>query len=181
MTNRKRVFGIGHQRTGTTSLSAACRRLGWNCKHGDYLRLPGSYDLNDSVYEKFDMLCDTPYFQLFDKLDRRFPDSKFILTIRPVESWLESVRWLYEFNQNWKTRPVVGQHQILLYGTDRFDEPMMREAYETHNRRVREHFADRPTQLLVFDITAGAGWTQLCEFLGCEVPDEEFPHRNKSD
>jgi len=29
--------------------------------------------------------------------------------------------------------------------------------------------------LLVVDWTTGDGWPELCEFLGQEIPDEEFP------
>ena len=36
----------------------------------------------------------------------------------------------------------------------------------------------RPENLLVFKV--GEGWERLCEFLGQEVPDLEFPHENKA-
>ena len=34
-----------------------------------------------------------------------------------------------------------------------------------------------PSNLLVYN--AGEGWERLCEFLGKEVPDKEFPYENK--
>jgi hypothetical protein len=42
---------------------------------------------------------------------------------------------------------------------------------------VREHFADRPGDLLVLDITAGEGWDRLCPFLGLPEPGVPFPRR----
>lgn len=41
-----------------------------------------------------------------------------------------------------------------------------------------DHFKDRPDDLLVVDFTQGAGWNELCEFLGHPVPDAPFPHAN---
>ena len=32
--------------------------------------------------------------------------------------------------------------------------------------------------MLVYKV--GEGWDRLCEFLGHEVPDEQFPHENKA-
>ena len=58
------------------------------------------------------------------------------------------------------------------YGAD----PWTEEAVE-HERRVRAHFAGRPDDLLVMDITAGDGWEQVCPFLGLPVPDAPFPRR----
>ena len=36
----------------------------------------------------------------------------------------------------------------------------------------------RPENLLVFQV--GEGWERLCEFLGHDVPDVEFPHENRA-
>ena len=50
---------------------------------------------------------------------------------------------------------------------------------ERHEAEVRRYFADRPSDLLVLDVTA-AGWEPLCEFLGLPVPDEPYPHTNRA-
>jgi len=47
-------------------------------------------------------------------------------------------------------------------------------AFNAHNRRVQEEIPK--DRLLVFRVQDG--WAPLCEFLGCEVPDEPFPHLN---
>lgn len=41
-----------------------------------------------------------------------------------------------------------------------------------------DHFKDRQNDLLVVDFTQGAGWEELCGFLGRDVPDIPFPHAN---
>ena len=35
-------------------------------------------------------------------------------------------------------------------------------------------------RLLVIDIVGGDGWEQLCPFLGVPIPEEPFPHSNKT-
>ena len=47
--------------------------------------------------------------------------------------------------------------------------------FEQHNQAVKSFVpADK---LLIYEL--GQGWEPLCEFLGCEVPDEPYPHVNK--
>jgi hypothetical protein len=50
-------------------------------------------------------------------------------------------------------------------------------AFEKHVKEVKEFVP--PERLLVYEVTQG--WEPLCEFLGVEVPDEPFPHRNDAD
>lgn len=176
---REKVFGIGLQRTGTRSLAEACARLGWKALHGDYTRFPGGLDLADGVYADYDMFCDTPFYLLYEKLDRRFPGSRFILTERDPDGWIESVRRLYRYNRNFENYAPSRLHHTVVYGTPVFDAAAMLPVYEEHNRRVKEYFAGRPGDLLVLDLTAGDGWDKLCPFLDREIPGEKFPHWNE--
>jgi hypothetical protein len=87
-----KIFCIGFQKTGTSSLDKALRILGY--------RVCGSYGIYDPshVYEeafelinKFDAFQDMPWPILYKELDERCPDSKFILTLRPTDSWISSM------------------------------------------------------------------------------------------
>lgn len=176
---RSKVFGIGLQRTATSSLAEACRILGWNPCHGDYARFPGALDFNDAIYSRFNMFCDTPFYYLFDKLDFRYPGSKFILTIRDEDSWIGSVRKLFDVNRQFSYSAAIRLHHIVAYGTPAFEEPAMRDVYRRHIRQVCDYFKDRHADLLVVDLTRNAGWNVLCEFLECEKPSCPFPHLNK--
>ena len=40
---------------------------------------------------RFDAFQDNPWPILYKELDRQFPDSKFILTLRPSDEWIRSV------------------------------------------------------------------------------------------
>ena len=64
-------------------------------------------------------------------------------------------------------------------GVSRFDNATFVEAYEAHNRRVQDYFADRPDRLLVVDLRE-ATWATFCVFLeywsGC--PSGDLPREN---
>ena len=47
--------------------------------------------------------------------------------------------------------------------------------YRAHNTEVRAYFRKRWFDLLEMDMSRGAGWPELCRFLGCERPDVEYP------
>ena len=50
------------------------------------------------------------------------------------------------------------------------------DQYERHNAAVRALVSD--DQLLVYRV--GEGWERLCQFLGKDVPQEQFPHDNRA-
>jgi len=52
--------------------------------------------------------------------------------------------------------------------------------YEEHNEAVRAYFAGREEDFLEVCWEEGDGWEEICDFLGHDVPEAEFPHRKKS-
>jgi len=45
-----------------------------------------------------------------------------------------------------------------------------------HNAEVIEYFRHRPQDLLVMDMSQGAGWYPLCGFLRTSIPATPYPH-----
>jgi Sulfotransferase domain len=180
-----KVFGIGLPRTGTTSLHHACRALGLKSVHfpsdkttENELR-KGNYRL--SVLNTADVLGDIPVPAVFPQLDRAWPGAKFILTTRDIESWISSEAQA-SFNHD-PPRPgtVRDFYRAILYGVTDYNEERFRWVFEDHHRRVYSYFSGpRQRDLLVMDVTKGDGWEKLCDFLGCDVPEIPFPHRNRS-
>ncbi|MCB0014438.1 MAG: hypothetical protein KDE34_21135 [Anaerolineales bacterium] len=174
-----KVFGIGFHKTATSSLANALYVLGYNvCGYfGNddpeiaQTALPTAYDLAD----RFDAAQDMPWPVLYKELDARYPGSKFVLTVRPTEKWIKSV--VKHFKQH-----HIDSH-IWIYGvpTALGYEQVYIDRYERHNREVQDYFRDRPDDLLVMDITKGAGWAELCPFLGSPIPDVPFPLQNSAD
>lgn len=182
-----RVFGIGMHKTATTSLHTALKMLGvesahWQNAHWAKAIWQEMTSAGRSLtVEQHYALCDLPITLLFRELDLAYPGSKFILTTKDEGSWLESVRnhWDYDYNRyrvSWDTDPFTHRLHKLLYGQKQFDADIFLERFRRHNAEVREYFKDRPRDLLVMDMDAGAGWAGLCELLRLPVPAFPYPH-----
>jgi hypothetical protein len=183
-----RVFGIGLHKTGTTSLNAAFKILGMDSFHWGAGEAPMIWHEmaalgRSKTLEQWYALSDLPIPLLYQKLDKTYPGSKFILTVRDEAAWLQSVQrlWSHEYNPTrwvWDVYPFSNQIHTELYGRKDFDAAVFLARYRRHNAEVRAYFKDRPGDLLIMDMSDG--WASLCEFLGKPVPDEPYPYKNKS-
>ncbi len=181
-----RIFGVGMHKTATNSLHAALTQLGYDSAHwpsGIWARDVYNEMMEQgrsATLERSYAACDLPITILYKELDRAYPGSKFILTVRDEEKWLASARkhWSHEHNPyrwEWDVYPVNNKIHKLVYGRTDFDARVMMERYVRHNREVLHHFRGRPGDLLVMDMDGGAGWKELCGFLGKAVPQSEYP------
>ena len=172
-----KVFEIGSPRTGTSSLGWAYEILGlkhkgWDsrlyhqCSKGDFKKA-----LEEA--EKFDAFEDGPWhdFGLYKALDRKFPNSKFILLERDIPGWIKSHEYFFSAD-----KMAYGPSPIHNY---KAKKQKIIESHLEKYREIREYFKNRPNDLLVMNICAGEGWEKLCPFLGFPMPDEKFPHLNK--
>jgi hypothetical protein len=176
-----KVFGIGISRTGTTSLSKALRRLGYDSIHAPLSiikRVGGRIVLNEKAVMRYEALTDSTVAFMYKELDAAFPGSKFILTVRDVEKWLLSMRRVRKVYPILCMIPKASQLFREAFG-DGYprDEAAMRAAFLRHTKEVLAHFEGREN-LLVMDFSAGDGWEKLCRFLGRPVPSTPFPHSN---
>ena len=175
-----KIFGIGLSRTGTTSLTKALGFLGYKIIHAPRPHfLPGLYD----VIKEVDGATDLPIAFQYKELDKLFPNSKFILTTRSLESWLRSC-WEYPIlYKRGKRIPKSNLYKrgkripksnlgVLMYGRN-FN---FKRTYFRHHKQVMEYFKDR--DLLIMNLPEGDGWDKLCSFLGKEIPNIPFPHLN---
>jgi len=176
-----KVFGIGLSKTGTTSLAHALEILGYRTKDypGVTNYVPGALStLDPVVLDTHDALTDTPIPSLYKELDARYPGAKFVLTVRDMEGWLKSCK--KQFTEKHAANLNEAHHHLFmdLYGCAVFDEALFRQGYERFVSGVLEHFRNRPSDLLILDVTSGDGWEKLCPFLGRPVPDIPFPKAN---
>jgi hypothetical protein len=186
-----RIFGIGLQRTATTSLFEAFKTLGFDSFHwetGDKAR-----DIWDEMnaegrswmLERYYALCDLPIPLLYKKLDVAYPNSKFILTVRDEQAWLKSVErlWNPAYNPSrweWDVWPFSNRIHRALYGRTDFDPETMLATYRRHNLEVKRYFARRDNDLLIMQMDLRDGWPELCHFLDQPVPDVPYPRTNGS-
>lgn len=189
--DRPKVFGIGLSKTGTTTLAAALTGLGVSTIHW---RNPLTRSLiSDCDFTRFDGFTDITVAECFEDLYSRFPNSKFVYTTRPLESWLTSM------DEHWRRRHGSADFQaikrtmlepdVYWYGSRfralnnalYFLHESFADAYRAHDRRVRAFFEDKPKScFLEFDIFAGDDWKKLCPFVGVPVPGIPFPWKNNT-
>jgi hypothetical protein len=166
-----RCWGIGLGRTGTTSLCEAFRILGFlNVIHNPPFEALASADAG----------ADNGVILFYKYLDYKFPGSKFVLTLRTLDDWLQSQEYIFSiYPVRSRDEDIPIQRRMLLYETVEFDRAKFTAAYERHHRDVRRYFARRPDDLLELDIIGGEGWERLCPFLGLEIPNGPFPYVNR--
>lgn len=165
----KKVFGIGFSKTGTSSLTKALQTLGLNVIHA-----PPKL----SLVADYDGATDIIVAHAFQQLYRIFPDSGFILTLRDIHAWLESIEWQAKKTDEGpedELGRLMGLRR-LVYGVERFDREVYKSVHFDHVCNVLDHFQEDLDRLCVMDICAGHGWERLCPFLDEEVPEEPFPH-----
>ena len=179
---RRKVFGIGCPKTGTKSLGLCFRILGlrntsWNAELA-YSAIAGNQEPALRFAAQYDSFDDAPWCLIYEELDRRFPESKFVLTVRR-----DSTTWLKSFRAH--NQIVMG---VMLDEEGRRPPgctvpvwPDGVAGYERHNDAVRAYFRNRPGDLLEICWDTGVSWDTICDFLEFPVPDVPLPHENRTD
>jgi hypothetical protein len=181
----QKIFGIGLPKSGTLSLRDALQILGYNSVHCptddttvNQIR-NGEYELE--LMRVYDAASDIPIPAIFPQLHSAFPGSKFILTYRDENSWIESQRkatFNYDTPKPGSTRDF---YRAILYGITAFNENRFRWVHHKHHEDVARYFSgENAKDLLTINFTAGEGWDELCAFLNVPVPSTPFPHSNES-
>jgi len=135
----------------------------------------------------FEAVTDFPASAFAKEFFGLYPDAKFILTKRPTDPWFSSIKsTIIPIVRSptltllqWIDPGLVGSWMPMLramvfgvYGKN-FERDGKR-VYEEHNSLVKELV---PKENLL-EYSPGDGWQPLCEFLQCDVPNEDFPRVN---
>ena len=202
-----KIFGIGDNKTGTTSLKSAMKNLGYRIgdqRKAEHLHLEwANRDFKPIIdYSKTaEFFQDFPFSKPYTyiALDQAFSGSKFILTIRDnPEQWYNSLtrfhakKWgkngriptkedLQNATYLWKGRPwQMNRLQKNTPEDDPYNKELLIEAHQRHNQNVKDYFKHRPDDLLVLNVSEKGAYRNLCEFLGNPVTREHFPWENKT-
>jgi hypothetical protein len=175
-----KIFGIGLNKTGTTTLAECLQVLGY--QHTSYsLEFLKQFVLRQNMTEifkvadKYDSFEDWPWPLMYQQLDKQYPGSKFILTERS-----SSQAWLTSLEKYSMRTPIIHHARKLAYGYSypHKHRDYFLNFYKQHNQNVKEYFKHRPNHLLVVSWERGDGWKQLCTFLDKPIPGISFPHAN---
>jgi hypothetical protein len=205
-----KVFCIGLNKTGTTSVEQVLRSFGYSLGHyGIAVML--IYDWHRGDFRRLIQYCktaqafqDIPFSlpRTYKSLDGAFPDAKFILTIRDSEDqWFRSLtRYHTKRYSSDKSRPPneedlkkYSDYPYYGYVLDImkmvFDYPTVAlydyqyytERYRQHNQDAIQYFHDKPNKLLILNVSQPGAYQQLASFLNVKVPEGvNFPWKNKT-
>lgn len=187
-----KVFAIGDNKTGTSSLQAALKYLGYNLcpekpfyiKDNPYFNL--TFQKNWEPILKFtkdyDAFQDKPWNvgDFYKVLYEHFPTAKFILTYRDADDWFDSyVTWgkLTALNRRWFYRTL----SLTSYGVDDFLRvpEHSKDVFLKRNSDVVEYFKNSDN-FLSLHIKEENKWEKLCNFLAKPIPNIDFPHEKRT-
>ena len=203
--SKQKIFVIGRNKTGTTSVGAALRQAGYNVAPQEPAELMLSdWEKRDfrrivKFCQKYEVFQDIPFSlaYTYQILDHVFPGSKFILTVRDSsEQWFES---LTQFHENiiaknrlptandLKDFPYIYKGWLWaaeqsVYGINEkllYNKSIYIKHYEEHNKQVVEYFKGRPEDLLVLNLGGSNADENLNKFLGSRQ-SIVIPHLNRS-
>lgn len=173
--HKGKVFCVGLNKTATSSLGRALDIIGYRVKGWERVK-----NINEAKVEakkclkEYDALQDLPWPIIYKWLDKKYPKSKFILTVRNKQKWIKSICNFYN-KKNELNNLVYG------HGNPNGNEKKYMKVYSRHNSKVKKHFEGRKGKLLVMNIPEGDGWVKLCNFLDTRRPPFDFPKKNTSD
>lgn len=179
-----KIFGIGLHKTATTSLSKALTLLGYKSGHWETAKwakflYKQTIEKDTTILDKYNAVCDLPVPLIYKQLDKLYPNSKFILTLRDENNWIESVRKHWSntnpFRHQWDTDVFTHKVHKMLYGQTEFNEQIFLNRYRQHTKEVKDYFKHREQDLLIMYMDQGADWNELCTFLDQPVPNISYP------
>ena len=159
-----KVFQIGFNKCATRSFFQLFKQSGYDSVHyqkgrlakrilNNFLRSKSILEGIDKHFFYSDLECVYSskivpiYAYLFYKeIHEQYPNSKFILNVRPVDDWVRSR--LRHSNRKYirscKTRLRMNKDKVV---------KEWRKHFHTHTEDVKSFFKDKPDKLLVYDIS----------------------------
>ena len=206
-----RVLALGLGRTGTASLRAALKELGYTDTYhmmsASVENPPDCLCWQDAFAAKFEgkgkfgreewdallghcqAVCDWPAVAFSKELIEAYPEAKVIITTRDVDSWHNSVLKTVDWRANDPELKAVANFDWaagLYY-------PMLRNFWKyffnddfknSGKDRFQEYYKEIREMVppgQLLEFRVSSGWRPLCEHLGEPVPDKPFPRSNDAD
>ena len=203
---KQKIFCIGRNKTGTTSLKKAMRDLGYivgNQKKAE--KLIECYKTRN--FKSIIEFCKTAeFFQdvpfswpfTFIAVDMAFPGSKFILTVRnDSEQWYNSLTKFHSKRFTHGELPTKDdlKNEIYCYKgwawevnqmiydapeNNPYQKDILIQHYEVHNASVISYFKYRPQDFLLLNVAEENSYYKLCKFLDKKPLYTKMPWENKT-
>jgi len=201
---KSKIFCIGLNKTGTTSIGYALKELGFKVGNEAKAKsLLDSWAIRDfrpiiKFCKTADAFQDSPFSfpYTYVMLDHAYPGSKFILSVRDgAEQWVSS---LINFHGKlWANGDVPQKHHLqnavnsvkgrpwkvnrLLFDTpedDPYNREILSEFYTRHNYQIKNYFKTRSQDLLTINLANTSSYKEFCSFLNVDPIRSSFPKLN---
>ena len=197
-----KIICVGQPKTGTKTLKSILKKLGktvsgdplcfLNKNNSDYTTINGITINTDNFFnnigylhknlEMFDFFHDVPYSFNYELIDKKYSNSKFILTIRDEEEWFKSLFHYVRLPQSSSKKiiNVIYHHEIIL---EEYKEEVI-ELYRKYNNDVITYFKNTPEKLLIINLCDKNKCEtdiiqKICDFTNLNTPNNfVFPHAN---
>lgn len=204
---RTKVFCVGEQKTGKSTLVYNLKELGFIIAE----QRVGELLVHDWAMRRFSRIIwycrtaqvfqDNPFSKPFTYivLDQAFPKSKFILTVRDDEeqwyqSYVEFHKSLFggklpayeDFLKSEYVYPGWMAEDVMLecphMKDDLYNKQFLIDGYVKHNETVKAYFMHRPNDLLVVNVFEKGAYQKVCHFLNKHPARDEmqYPWLNTS-
>ena len=204
---KTKVFCIGRNKTGTTSMNSVLKELGFivadqhkgellmnDWKKKDFTRIVQLAKYGGTAFQDYPFSAPETYKALY----KAFPDAKFILTVRDNEDvWYNSVTSFHAKifgngkvpdmetlkNANYVYPGWMWEVNQMVYKTpkdDIYNPEILKNHYLKHNKDVQDFFKDKPGSLLVINLKEPDAMKKVSDFLGIVKVLAEVPWENKT-
>lgn len=182
-----KIFQIGFNKCGTFSIHNFFLVNGLKSIHWGMgvlsSTIKNNYEMGYPLlkgYEDYDCFTDMEdvhnnifiYLTHYKELDKQYPNSKFILNIRPMDKWINSRVNHPDYINFYKKITGLDKEGVI---------DLWKMQWQEHLHSVKEYFKNRPNDLLIFDIETES--SKLPEFFSkcVEIKSSEFGHHNKTE
>lgn len=199
-----KVFCIGFNKTGTTSLSSifsnnsflVAPQIPFEQNLYSYIYGNNStiIEMIKNDYYEYSFFQDVPFSlpNLYVDLYQNFPNAKFILTVRDSEKiWYDSLVRFHKKFDNFKNpkniqyihKGWVFKIQTDVYGAPKYDPynyEVLTQSYTKHISDVKKFFFDKKNSLLTLNLKQSDVISQLENFLEVPFYNKNVPSLNKT-
>ncbi|RBW45599.1 hypothetical protein DS885_09910 [Psychromonas sp. B3M02] len=201
----EKIFIIGKNKTGTTSLKEVFKSLGYivgNQAKAELLIDEYEREDFDSILDYCDtaeVFQDIPFSMpdTYKHLYKKYPNAKYILLERESpEIWFNSLLRFHQKlvnngnpitandlkNFEYRKKGFLWQSAQIVYGIDEttlYDKDTYIQKYNSYNQEVKEFFKDK-NNFLSLVLSHQDTAEKLAVFLDRKVADIKIPHLNKS-
>jgi sugar O-acyltransferase (sialic acid O-acetyltransferase NeuD family) len=200
-----KIFCIGFNKTGTTSLTSFFRDNGYlvapetpfeleldSYLSGDFKSISNKIQ---KEYKEYNFFQDVPFSfpELYKHLFEEFPDSKFILSVRDdEEQWhnslisyhtklfgnLEEPAKINYLKDNWLFSILTQVYKSP--PSNPYDFSSLTQTYLKHNQDARKFFKDVPERFLEINIKEENVVEKIEKFIGVTFEHRNMPHLNQT-